>query len=456
MSLPLPVVCESSLECCEGSRPFYGQGRTYLNAQVGFLLTCPPGFSCDAGFYPHPIVVPTGTVPFTPPTGQNPLRFTCCDGSIEVRYLPDGFTQAQFEAAAQSIVDAAAVKLAGCMATQYNQQHATPAKKCTITTAALLPQGDIGVPYSASLSQTGATLPVTWSLLSGALPPGLALSSGGVISGTPTGSAASYGFVVRLSNTAGTSCTKLFTLTINDLSPAAWWKFDGSDTAPDDEVAGYTLAFDFNAPGTPGVSGHIADAFQFAATNNQTCHYTTGPLAPLAYTGAGLECLFWLKFNAIAAPDPLGICDFRFTLDFVVGADLYAIRLLYDAVNSPNQLILNLRLNGVQTAVVAVAHVPALGTWRFIRLRFDAATGKLGLAVDNSALSESGAAALPASASTQLEVASAASFFQTMSVSLDELGIFELGIFLSALTDANATAIYNGGIGETCCPLAAP
>jgi len=37
MSVPLPVVCEPSPECCEGAVRFYGQGETYLNAQTGFL-----------------------------------------------------------------------------------------------------------------------------------------------------------------------------------------------------------------------------------------------------------------------------------------------------------------------------------------------------------------------------------------------------------------------------------
>lgn len=222
MSIPIPVVCEPSPDCCQvPASPFYGQGVTFLSAQTGFILNCPPGFSCDAGFYPTTIVVPRGRIPFTPPTGVNPLRFTCCDGSIEVRYLPDGFTQAEFYAAAQSIADAAAVKLAGCIADDYNRQHARRPARCIITSTSPLPEGDVGEPYSVVLAQTGATLPVTWSLLSGALPDGLSLSSGGVISGTPT-VAASFGFVVRLSNLTGTSCTKQLSITINGCDGEDW------------------------------------------------------------------------------------------------------------------------------------------------------------------------------------------------------------------------------------------
>lgn len=222
MSLPAPIECLTLPECCQvPTSPFYGQGITFLNAQTGFLLTCPPGFSCDAGAYPHPIIVDKGIILFTPPPGQSPLRATCCDGVILARYLPAGFSLAEFSAAAQSLVNEMATHLAGCMATQYNAAHSTK-KTCSITTAATLPEGNVGVPYSATLSQTGLDAPVTWSLLAGALPPGLALSSGGVISGTPTGSSASYGFTVRARHTT-TSCVKTFTITINGCGAETDW-----------------------------------------------------------------------------------------------------------------------------------------------------------------------------------------------------------------------------------------
>lgn len=44
----------------------------------------------------------------------------------------------------------------------------------------------IGVPYSSSLVAIGGTYPYTWSLTSGNLPPGLSLTGGGFIVGTPT------------------------------------------------------------------------------------------------------------------------------------------------------------------------------------------------------------------------------------------------------------------------------
>lgn len=63
-----------------------------------------------------------------------------------------------------------------------------------VSNGGVLPAGEVSKPYNYSLSQllsvTGdpnySGSGVTWSILSGSLPPGLSLASNGVISGTPT------------------------------------------------------------------------------------------------------------------------------------------------------------------------------------------------------------------------------------------------------------------------------
>ena len=79
---------------------------------------------------------------------------------------------------------------------------AGPALDPPVITTTNLPDGTTTVAYSQSLAASGAT-PITWSLLSGSLPTGLSLSSGGAITGTPTVVGA-YSFIVRATNTDGT------------------------------------------------------------------------------------------------------------------------------------------------------------------------------------------------------------------------------------------------------------
>ncbi len=66
-----------------------------------------------------------------------------------------------------------------------------------------LPDGTNTMPYSITLSATGGQSPYTWSLTanSAGLPPGLTLSSGGVISGTPTNSATYDDIVIQMTDT---------------------------------------------------------------------------------------------------------------------------------------------------------------------------------------------------------------------------------------------------------------
>lgn len=108
----------------------------------------------------------------------------------------------------------------------------TPAQPISIVTTSLQ-QGSVGVAYNASISSNGGIPPLTWSLLSGSLPPGLTLqtittTSGspptvmtlGQISGTPLSPGTST-FTVEVQDSAipSQSATQTLSLTINGPSP---------------------------------------------------------------------------------------------------------------------------------------------------------------------------------------------------------------------------------------------
>ncbi|MFZ2492074.1 MAG: ice-binding family protein [Thermoanaerobaculia bacterium] len=79
---------------------------------------------------------------------------------------------------------------------------------------ATLPDGTVGAAYAQTITAAGGTAPYTYSILSGALPPGLVLSAAGLISGAPT-TAGSYTFTVQATDAVGCLGSRLYTIVIN-------------------------------------------------------------------------------------------------------------------------------------------------------------------------------------------------------------------------------------------------
>jgi hypothetical protein len=81
-----------------------------------------------------------------------------------------------------------------------------------------VPNGEINVVYSATLTANSGTPPYTWTS-TGALPPGLTLTSGATsatISGTPAStSAGSYTVTVKLTDSGGATATQTYSIVIN-------------------------------------------------------------------------------------------------------------------------------------------------------------------------------------------------------------------------------------------------
>jgi hypothetical protein len=83
----------------------------------------------------------------------------------------------------------------------------------------VLPDGQFtGTPqaYSATLAAAGGTPPyVTWSIIAGSLPGGLALTpSSGTIAGTPT-AAGVFNFTARVTDSTGNTASRALTITVN-------------------------------------------------------------------------------------------------------------------------------------------------------------------------------------------------------------------------------------------------
>ncbi len=103
--------------------------------------------------------------------------------------------------------------------TDANSQFATEATSITVSagvsaTFPAPPAGDVGGAYSDTLTAAGGTAPYAWSVNAGTLPPGLSLSSAGVLAGTPT-TAGSYPFTVNVIDANNGIATASITLVVS-------------------------------------------------------------------------------------------------------------------------------------------------------------------------------------------------------------------------------------------------
>jgi len=149
--------------------------------------------------------------------GSAPLTWTLTSGSLPVGMTLSsaGLISGTATAVGSSnftvkVTDAATTPLSSLQALTLN----ITAPTLSITTASI-GNGVVGKALSTQLSLSGGIAPYTWSVVSGALPTGVTLSSGGLLSGTPAG-AGIYSFTAQVKDTepAPQTAQKSFTFTV--------------------------------------------------------------------------------------------------------------------------------------------------------------------------------------------------------------------------------------------------
>jgi len=83
---------------------------------------------------------------------------------------------------------------------------------------ATLPTGAVGVLYSQTISATGGTAPYTFAVPPSSLPPGLTLTSSGLLSGTPT-TTGTWIFTITATDANGCMGFRAYTITIAPCQP---------------------------------------------------------------------------------------------------------------------------------------------------------------------------------------------------------------------------------------------
>jgi hypothetical protein len=186
--------------------------------------------------------------------------------------------------------------------------------------------GTVGTSYSATLAASGGTSPYSWSISSGALPSGLALSTAGAISGTPTASG-TYAFTAQVADSASHSATQAYsmsvltaplaistasvpaatageaysaTLAASGGNPPHGWSISGGALPP-----GLSMSSSGAIAGTPTTSGsytftaQVTDAASSAATH--TYSLTANAAAPTVGTGSTVYAS-WAGIDAMPVP----------------------------------------------------------------------------------------------------------------------------------------------------------
>ena len=148
---------------------------------------------------PSALVVPTQSLP----TGEVGVAYaatlSASGGTPPYRWsIASGALAAGLSLSASGSISGTPTATAGASVTFQVQDSSSPVRTQSVAlpmklnaalavTTASLPGAQVGKPYTATLTASGGTPPLSWSLAAGLLPAGLALApSSGVISGTPT------------------------------------------------------------------------------------------------------------------------------------------------------------------------------------------------------------------------------------------------------------------------------
>jgi hypothetical protein len=221
------------------------QGAAYNQTLTATGGTPPYSFSLDAGSLPPGLSLAAGGALTGTPTAAGSFNFT--------------------------------VKVTDQSACTATRAYTLAVCSAITVSPASLPSGFVGLAYNQALTQSGGAGAINWSLSAGALPGGLSLSAGGVITGTPT-TAGTFSFSVLATDSNGCTGTRQYSVLIGGAGLQFYplpFPVRLLDTR-----AGFAGC---DAPGAPIAGGTAGTRTQTVA--GRTCSGVTIPASARAVTG---------------------------------------------------------------------------------------------------------------------------------------------------------------------------
>ena len=187
-------------------------------------IAASPGPAATLEVHGAPIVVLPDTLPDAPvnapysqtlstSTGTQPVAFAVTSGSLPpgLSLATDGTLSGTPTAFGSYAFTVTATDAGSCTGSRaYTLEVACPVMAVL---PSALPNAPIGVPYSQTITNDGGDPPVTFSVVSGALPPGLNFAPTGELTGTPT-TTGSYAFTVRASAAGGCTADRAYNVAV--------------------------------------------------------------------------------------------------------------------------------------------------------------------------------------------------------------------------------------------------
>ena len=307
-----------------------------------------------------------------------------------------------------------------------------------ITTAPVLATAIVGQPYTQAFASTGGTPPVSYTLAEASLvPPGLALSSAGVLSGTPS-AAGGFAFTIVATDAAGLFDEQTCALHAYQSVPApagmlGWWKAEGNALDSAGTNNGVLQG------GAGYAAGEVGQAFSLDGSTGCVQIPDAPALQPASFT---VEA--WVLFDSISGPGaitifakPLGSGTFDSYTLYWTGGVLNGE--IFDAAGG--------------TAIAAAAPLTA-GTWYHVAYTFDDSTKHQALYVDGVQVTSGGSTEVSPGYDTQ-PLFLGRDNKNGKPISFLQGRIDEASLYNRALTPAEIASIYNAGpAGKE--PVAAP